>query len=62
MTKLEELRKKNDFPIYDYRDERFKKYCSIIGFLNPDEVIDYMNGNTPIPEEGNIYVPSVSEL
>ena len=54
MTKLEELRKKNDFPIYDYRDERFKKYCSIIGFLNPDEIIDYMNGYTPIPEEGNI--------
>ncbi len=62
MTKIEELRKKNDFPIYDYRDERFKKYCSIIGFLDPEDIISYMNENTPIPEEGNIYVPSVSEL
>ena len=62
MTKLEELRKKNDVPIHDIHGERYRSYGRIIENLDVKAITEYMENNTPIPEEGNIYVPSVEEL
>jgi len=62
MGRIEELRKKNDVEIYDIRDKKFETYGRIVEKLDVDELISYMENNTPIPESGNIYVPSVKEM
>lgn len=59
---LNELIQKNQLPIYDVADERFKTYGKIVEGYDFSELISYMEKNTDIPEQGNIYVPSVKEM
>lgn len=62
MSKIEELRRKNDVPIHDIHSDRYRSYGRIIENLDVKDITKYMEENTPIPEEGNIYVPSVEGL
>lgn len=62
MEKIEQLRKKNDVHIYSIKDDRFRQYGRLIDSLDVSELVTYMEENTGIPAEGNIYVPSVKEM
>ncbi len=62
MKRLDELNARNDVSIYDIKSSRFASYGRIISFLDPADIISYMEQNTPVPENGNIYVPSVAAL
>lgn len=60
---LEELAKFNKhIEIKDLRHKSFLKYGKIIEGYNFDELIQYMDKETFIPTEGNIYVASVSQM
>lgn len=58
MSKLEDLKSKNNFPVYDIEGERFRSYGRIIKAYDPSDLIKCAEEDTPIPEEGNVYVPS----
>ena len=62
MKKLDELNLRNDVPIYDIKDDRFKAYGRIIECFDPAEIMSYMEEHTSIPDNGNIYVPSVPDM
>lgn len=55
---LERLNSVNDVKIYSVNDPIFSKYGRIIDGFGFTPWIKYMLKNTPIPESGNIYVPS----
>ena len=59
---IERLRKVNDVKIYSVFDEEFKPYGRIVSGYDFGEVVEYMKNNTPVPEQGNIYIASVPEL
>ena len=59
---LEHLNKVNDVKILSVFDEEFKTYGNIISGYDFSELNTYMENNTDIPENGNIYVPSVPEM
>ena len=59
---LERLNKVNDVKIYSVFDEEFNSYGRVLEGYDFSDVIGYMKENTPIPESGNIYVPSVEEM
>ena len=59
---IERLRKVNDVKIYSVFDEEFKPYGRVVSGYDFDEVAEYMKNNTPVPEQGNIYIASVPEL
>ena len=58
MSKLDDLNSKNNFPVYDIEGERFRSYGRIIKAYDSSDLIKCAEEDTPIPEEGNIYVPS----
>lgn len=58
MSKLDDLNSKNDFPVYDIEGERFRSYGRIIKTYDASELIRCSEEDTPIPEDGNVYVPS----
>lgn len=58
---LKHLNEVNDVPIYSVYDDCFKTYGKVIEGYNLDSLVSAMK-ETPIPESGNIYVASVSEL
>ena len=58
---LKHLNEVNDVPIFSVNDDSFKTYGKVIEGYNLDGLISAMK-ETPIPESGNIYVASVSEL
>lgn len=62
MKKIDELNARNDVQIYDINDARFASYGRVIKVLDVDEIMAYMEQNTAIPDNGNIYVPSVPEI
>ena len=62
MNKLEELNKKNDVTIYSIEDEEFRSFGRVLKGYDFKEAISYMENNTDIPEEGNVYVASVPEM
>ncbi|MBQ3755288.1 MAG: DUF4867 family protein [Clostridia bacterium] len=59
---IERLRKVNDVKIHSVFDEEFKPYGRIVSGYDFGEVAEYMKNNTPVPEQGNIYIASVPEL
>ena len=59
---INHLNEVNDVKIYSVYDEEFKPYGRIVQGYDFSKIIDYMENNTPIPENGNIYVPSVEEM
>lgn len=54
--------KKEDFKIHDIKSLEFKKYGRIIEGYDFNEAIEYLENNTQIPIEGNIYVASDENL
>ena len=59
---LKQLNEKNDVEILSVRDIRFESYGRIIDGFDFSELLDYMEEQTEIPENGNIYTASVSEM
>ena len=60
---LERLNSVNDIPVFSVFDrEAFKTYGRIVENYDFTNLIKYMNENTKIPSEGNIYVASVSDM
>lgn len=58
----EKLSKLNKMTIYDVRDKEFESYGRIIKGYDFSSLISYMEEKTVIPESGNIYFASVSEM
>ena len=58
MEKLELLNALNDVPVYSVSDPRFSSYGRIVTGYDVTGLKEYMEKQTPVPEEGNIYVPS----
>lgn len=59
---LEELNKKNQFKIYSIFDDEFKDYGRVLDDYDFSEIIKYMDENTSVPSEGNIYVASCEDM
>ena len=59
---LRQLNEKNDVEILSVRDTCFERYGRIIDEFDFSELLDYMEEQTEIPENGNIYTASVSEM
>lgn len=60
---LKELQEVNgNLKLESVSDESFSLFGKIVENYDFSEVIDYMEGKTSIPDEGNIYVASVPEM
>lgn len=59
---LERLNRVNDVPVCSVKDPAFAQYGRIVQGYDLSGLIAYMEESTSIPENGNIYVPSVPEL
>ena len=59
---LERLNRVNDVKICSVFDTEFKSYGRVLEGYDFSELITYMENETSIPENGNIYVPSVEEM
>lgn len=59
---LDRLNKVNDIQIYSVLSDEFTPYGRVLTGYDFSELAKYMRENTEIPESGNIYVPSVSEM
>ena len=59
---LDRLNKVNDIQIYSVLSDEFTPYGRVLTGYDFSELAKYMRENTEIPENGNIYVPSVSEM
>lgn len=63
MELLQHLNEVNDVTIKFVLDtEAFKTYGRVVEGYDFSEITEYMEENTPIPEAGNVYVPSVPEM
>lgn len=54
---LEHLNQVNDVPVLSVTDPAFAPYGRVVTGYDFSEMIRYMQDNTPIPENGNIYIP-----
>ncbi len=59
---IEHLRKVNDVKIFSVFDDEFKSYGRVIEGLDFSPLVDYMQNNTAIPNDGNVYVASVPAM
>lgn len=59
---LEHLNQVNDVKVYSVSDPEFASYGRVVTGYDFSGIIDYMENNTPIPENGNVYVASVPEM
>lgn len=59
---LDRLNEVNDVEITSVFDESFKTYGNIVEGYDFSEMIKFMEDNTDIPENGNMYVASVPEM
>ena len=59
---LERLNSVNDVKIYSVFDKEFNSYGRVLEDYDFSELVKYMEENTDIPENGNVYVPSVPEM
>ena len=59
---LERLNKVNDVPVYAVSDPAFLTFGRIISGYDFSPLIDYMEQNTMIPTEGNVYIASVPAM
>ena len=62
MRLLEALNTCNDVKILSVEDKEFLSYGKILSGYDVTPLLTYMEEETPIPEEGNIYIASVSEM
>lgn len=58
---IEKLSELNNKKVYSVFDDEFKTFGNVLNY-DMSEYIEYMINNTDIPENGNIYVASVSEM
>lgn len=59
---LERLNSVNDVKIYSVYDDEFKTYGRIVKGYDFSALSEYMENNTEIPENGNVYFPSIAEM
>lgn len=59
---LKRLNEINDIEIFDVKDPCFLSYGRIVEGIDCQELISYMEEQTQIPEEGNIYLASVPAM
>ncbi len=59
---INHLNEVNDVKIYSVFDEEFKTFGKVIEGYNFNPLIEYMKNDTTIPDNGNIYVPSIEEM
>lgn len=59
---LERLNRVNEVTVYSVFDEVFAPYGRIVKGYNFTDLIDYMEQNTYIPENGNVYYPSIEAM
>lgn len=62
MSLLEKLNACNDVPVFSVEDKKFATYGRILKGYDVSEWLAFMREKTQIPDEGNVYVPSVEEL
>lgn len=62
MELLKALRTCNDVPILSVEDEAFTSFGRVLFGYDFRELCDYMEKNTIIPAEGNVYAASVEEM
>lgn len=62
MEKLKKLNEINDFPILLISNEKFKEFGKIIENYDFSELINIIDKETEVPENGNIYVASLEKL
>ena len=62
MGLLEELNACNDVKILSVEDEAFAAYGKVLKGYDVSAWTTYMENETPIPEEGNIYIASVPQM
>lgn len=59
---LEHLNKVNDVKVHSVFDEEFKTFGNIVEGYDFSEIVKYMEDETDIPENGNVYIASVPEM
>lgn len=59
---IDRLNEVNDVKIYSVFDDDFMSYGRIVEGYDFSEIISYMENNTEIPENGNVYYPSIAEM
>ena len=59
INKLNEL---NSVEIKSLKDKSFKTYGKIHTEFDVSDLVSYMENNTDIPQQGNIYLPSVEQM
>ena len=59
---LEHLNEVNDVKVYSVKDAEFESYGRIVTGYDLSPLTEYMENNTPVPENGNIYIASVPEM
>lgn len=59
---LERLNEVNDVEIHSVLKSEFAPYGRVLRGFDFSDLISYMEENTSIPENGNIYVPSVPDM
>lgn len=59
---LEHLNKVNNVKITSVFSQEFKPFGRVLSGFDFSELIGYMKAHTDIPENGNVYIPSVSEM
>jgi hypothetical protein len=62
MDTLARLNAVNDVPIYSVEDPQFVSYGRIVKGFDIQAWISYMENETPIPSQGNIYLPSNNQM
>ena len=62
MDLLQHLNQVNDVPVYAVESEEFKSYGNIIKGYDFSDLIEYMEKQTSIPENGNVYKPSNPDM
>lgn len=62
MTKLEQLNQVNDVPVLSVTDAEFASYGRIVTGYDVSALLSFMEAQTGIPENGNVYLASVPEL
>lgn len=62
MELLERLNRVNDVTVTSVFDPAFAPYGRVVKGYDFSELIKYMEENTKIPENGNIYKPSIPEM
>lgn len=59
---LERLNNVNDVEVYSVESREFLPYGRVLSGYDFSDLLEFMENNTEIPENGNVYVPSVPEM